>query len=73
MLGQRLTPKVQSFSYPLLGLDANQAKLIIEIPFPLCQIVIFSIKDHSISGGPNDPACRNDNLSENEVTERYPR
>jgi hypothetical protein len=31
--------------------------------------VNFSIEDHSISGGPNDPACCNDNLSENEVTE----
>ena len=48
----------------LLVFGACQTKFFFELYLPNIEINLATVKDHSISCRPNDPACSNEDVSE---------
>ena len=62
-LKEILTPPKNGITSFLLWFDTNQIKLSLEADFPH-EVEAFIIKDNTVSGGPNHPACSDNQFSE---------
>ena len=47
------------------GLSTNKVKLLLELSFPIAEVGMHIVKYDCISCYPNDPACGDEDFSEN--------
>jgi len=64
-LSVNLLPHAQRPFQALLGFNAHQPKLLLEIDLPFYEVAALIVKDDTISSCPNNPTSSDDNFSEN--------